>query len=122
GNKRTKSITVDAKFIAPKIDNLQPTEDKYLNSGETVTIEFDSDPGMKATFAIQMPLTNSRASLSSVNEFPMMEVSPGHYMGWYTATSNMQAKGAQIEVKATDDYGNEVRKAAAGKLYINVPR
>ncbi|MFC4620598.1 peptidase S8, partial [Camelliibacillus cellulosilyticus] len=41
GNKRTKSITVDAKFIAPKIDNLQPTEDKYLNSGETVTIEFD---------------------------------------------------------------------------------
>ncbi|MFC4619375.1 S8 family serine peptidase [Camelliibacillus cellulosilyticus] len=122
GNKRTKTITVEAKFTTPKIENLKPAQDTYLNAGDTVTVEFTSDPGMKATYVIQMPLTNSCASLSSVNEFPMMEIAPGHYMGWYTATSNIRAAGAQIEVKATDDYGNEIRKTADGKLYINVSK
>lgn len=120
GNKKRKQITVFAKFDAPVIENLQPTEDKHLSAGESVKIEFDSEPGLDATFKINMPLTNARASIANANELPMREVSEGHYVGYWTATSNVEAEGAEIEVKAVDDYGNETRETADGKLYINV--
>ena len=51
-----------------------------------------------------------------------MEVSPEHYVGYYTATKDMVADGAVIEVKAVDSFGNETRKAAQGKLFINVKK
>jgi bacillopeptidase F len=57
--------------------------------------------------------------LTNVNELPMMETSEGHYVGYYTATSNVKAPGAVIEVKVSDDYGNVTTKKAEGKLYIN---
>ena len=120
GNKTTKRITVKAKFTAPAIENLQPTEDVYLDMGHTVTIEFDSEPGLHASFAIQMPLINPNG-INSVNELPMVETAPGHYVGYYTATSDVKAAGAQIEVRARDDFGNETRKVAPGKLYLNIP-
>ncbi|WP_425481990.1 S8 family serine peptidase [Cytobacillus depressus] len=119
GNITEKSITVNAKYTAPVIENLLPTEDKELKKGESVKIEFDSEPGLKATFAIRMPLTNTGGQLADANSLPMMETSPGHYVGYYTATSNVKAPGAEIEVQVTDGYGNESRKIAAGKLYIN---
>lgn len=121
GNKEQKTITVFAKFDAPPIDHLLPTEDLHLIAGETVKIEMDSEPGLHPTFAIRMPLTNARAGLSDANELPMMEIGEGHYVGYWTATSNLVAEGAEIEVIVTDDYGNESRKKAKGKLYINVP-
>jgi bacillopeptidase F len=85
-------------------------------------IEFGSEPGLDATFVIQMPLTNPRAQVSNANELPMMETSEGHYIGYYTATSNVKAHGVIIEVKVSDDYGNVARKCAEGKLYINTKR
>ncbi|WP_093134736.1 S8 family serine peptidase [Salinibacillus kushneri] len=120
GNQTTDSITLDVDFTAPEISNLVPTEDHYLNAGESVQIEFDSEPGLNATFVIHMPLTNASNQLSNATELPMMEVSDGHYVGYWTATSNLVAKGAVIEVKAVDDHGNETRKTADGKLFINV--
>ncbi|MFD1019107.1 S8 family serine peptidase [Thalassobacillus hwangdonensis] len=115
GNKRTKKITIDAKFEAAPIENLTPAEDTYLQAGESVKIEFDSEPGLDATFYIKMPLVN----LSNANDLPMMEVSPGHYVGYWTATSNLVAEGAEINVKTMDDYGNMAQQAAEGKLFIN---
>lgn len=120
GNKTTKKVTVHAKYEVPVIDNLEPTEDKHLKAGETVKIAFDSEPGLKATFTIRMPLVNERAKLTGVTELPMMEMGDGHYVGYWTATSNAFAKGAEIEVKVVDDYKNEARKTAVGKLFINV--
>ncbi|WP_406686795.1 S8 family serine peptidase [Rossellomorea vietnamensis] len=119
GNKKKQSVTVFAKFGDIEIENLLPAEDKELKKGESVKIEFDSEPGLDATFVIQMPLTNARSQVSNATELPMMETSEGHYEGYYTATSNVKAPGAVIEVKVSDDYGNVTTKRAEGKLYIN---
>ncbi|MGD6941435.1 S8 family serine peptidase [Cytobacillus gottheilii] len=119
GNRIRKNVTVDAKYTAPVIENLVPAENLELKKGESVKIEFESEPGLDATFSIRMPLTNAGAQLSNATELPMMETSDGHYVGYYTATSNVKAPGAEIEVKITDDYGNESREVADGKLWIN---
>ncbi|UJL48272.1 S8 family serine peptidase [Virgibacillus sp. NKC19-16] len=118
GNSQTESVTIDVDFTAPEIDNLTPTEDVYINAGESVNIEFDSEPGQRATFFIHMPLTNERSSVANATELPMMETSEGHYEGWWTGT-NIEAEGAVIEVKIVDDFGNETRQQAEGKLFIN---
>ncbi|MEN1970283.1 S8 family serine peptidase [Lentibacillus sp. N15] len=120
GNKTKKNVKLDVNMDVPVIDNLTPTDDVQLQAGESVKIEFDSDPGLDATFFVQMPLTNAKASLKNVTELPLRETSEGHYVGYWTATNNVEAEGAVIEVKVTDDYGNETRQTADGKLFINV--
>jgi len=120
GNTATEAVTIDVDFVAPTIENLLPTEDKNLEAGESVRIKFDSEPGQDATFFIHMPLTNSSAKLSNATELPMMEMSDGHYVGYWTATNNVVAEGAAIEVKVVDEFGNETRETADGKLFINV--
>ena len=117
GNRTTKKISIDVKYTAPVIENLKPDTDQELKTGETVKIEFTSEPGLRASFVIHMPLTNLK--VSNATELPMMELSPGYYVGYYTATKGMKAAGAQVEVKAVDSYGNESRQLAEGKLYIN---
>ncbi|WZY01815.1 S8 family serine peptidase [Bacillus sp. FSL W7-1360] len=118
GNEATKHVTIDVQYDAPVIENLTPTEDKVLNAGETVKIEFDSEPGLSASFIIHLPLTNITST--NATALPMAETAPGKYVGYYTATSNVVADGAVIEVKAADSYGNESRQEATGKLFINV--
>lgn len=117
GNTSAESVTLKVDFTPPEIENLTPEEDVYINAGESVKFEFDSEPGLKATFFIHMPLTNTTANAT---ELPMMETEDGHYVGYWTATSNSYAEGAVIEVKVTDSYGNETREQADGKLFINV--
>src|SRR5690625_769883 len=120
GNETTESITVDVKYDAPKVENLTPTEDVYLQTGKSVKFEFDSEPGLQASFSIHMPLTNTGASLANATELPMMEVSEGHDVGYWTAPADLTADGAVIEVKAVDKYKNETRQTAEGKLFINL--
>lgn len=117
GNVTTEEVTVTADFTAPVIENLTPQEDIYLGYGETFTVEFDSEPGLEATFSVLMPLTNM--STSSENNFEMEEVSEGHYVGTYTLTEVAAAEGAVVEVRAKDAYGNEVVERAEGKLYLD---
>lgn len=121
GNKKTKSVMIDVKYNAPVLENVTPTEDKNLQTGQSVRIEFDSEPGLRATFMIHMPLTNMGVQIANATELPMMEMSDGHYVGYWTVPSGVKADGAVIEVKAVDDFGNETRKTADGKLFINVP-
>lgn len=122
GNTTEKSVTVNVDYTAPLIQNVKPDADKELKKGESVKIEFSSEPGVKASFTIQMPLTQLsgvQLQVSNATELPMMEVSPGNYVGYYTATKDMKAAGAVVEVKAVDDFGNASRQTADGKLYIN---
>ncbi|MCM3619498.1 S8 family serine peptidase [Sutcliffiella horikoshii] len=128
GNRTRQDVTVYANYDAPEITNLKPTEDKHLRAGESVKIEFNSEEGLRATFSIRMPLTNASMmmqgndvnfELSNAVELPLMEQSPGYYVGYWTATSNVVASGAEIEVKVSDDFGNVARAIADGKLYIN---
>ncbi|MDM5317586.1 S8 family serine peptidase [Fictibacillus sp. b24] len=118
GNRQAKTVKVYAKFEAPVITNLKPDTDKELKSGESVKIEFDSETGLDTVFVIHMPLTNA-GGLANATELPMRETTEGHYEGYYTATSNMKAAGAVVEVIASDDYGNKTAERATGKLYIN---
>ena len=119
-NRISTKITVQADFDAPVIGNLKPAGDLYLTTGRSVKIEFDSEPGLKATFVIHMPLTNVGGQVQNATELPMMEQSTGHYVGYWTVPYGTVADGAQIEVKALDSFNNETRQLAAGKLYINV--
>lgn len=122
GNEQSKQITVHAKFNELEISNLKPSEDKYLNTGESVRIEMDSEPGLDATFTIQRPLGNTLfAKTSSITELPMMEMEDGHYVGFWTVPSDWAAKEGEIRVMVSDNYGNESEKVADGKLLINVP-
>lgn len=128
GNRTRQDVTVYANYDAPEITNLKPTEDKHLRAGESVKIEFNSEEGLRATFSIRMPLTNASMMMqgndvnyevSNAVELPLMEQSPGYYVGYWTATSSVVASGAEIEVKVSDDFGNVTRAIADGKLYIN---
>ncbi|MBT2682437.1 S8 family peptidase [Bacillus sp. ISL-37] len=121
GNTSEEIVSVDVKFTAPVISELKPAEDVTLKKGESVKIEFTSEEDLDATFVLHMPLTNI-AQTANATELPMREVSPGYYVGYYTATKDMVADGAGIEVKAVDSYGNETRKTADGKLFINVKK
>jgi len=119
GNVTTDQVTVHVKFGALVIENLLPAEDVHLKAGESVKISFASEQGLDATFAIRMPLTNI-SRLNNATELPLREVSPGVYEGYWTAVSSVIAEGAEIEVIVRDEYGNEARQVAAGKLHINV--
>lgn len=117
GNKTTKRITLTAKYDAPEIANLTPAEDLHLKTGQSVKFEFDSEPGLKASFFMHMPLTNTT---HDATELPMMEIAPGHYVGYWTAPAGLTANGARLEVKAADDFGNITRELANGKIFINI--
>src|SRR5699024_9686346 len=73
-NTTTETVTLDVKYNAPEIDNLTPEEDLYLNTGKSVQIEFDSEPGSRATFVVHMPLTDLSVTIGNATELPMMEM------------------------------------------------
>ncbi|WP_051359330.1 S8 family serine peptidase [Paucisalibacillus globulus] len=117
GNTTTKVVTVLADFTAPEIENVTPTEDKDLQVGQTVMITFDSESGLDASFVVHSPLTNMKTS--NATELPVVETSEGHYVAYWTVPGGIKGNGAVIEVIAVDDFGNETRAKAAGKLNIN---
>lgn len=104
---------------SPVIKNLVPEENKSLKAGESVKIQLESETGLKATFSIKMPLTNVR---SASTELPLLEVDEGQYVGYWTATSNVVAEGAEIQVNVVDQEGNSNSKTAEGTLDINVEK
>ncbi len=121
GNETTQTVSVTAKYTAPEISNLTPKEDVHLVTGKSVKFEFDSEPGLRATYVIHMPLTNlGDKEVTNATELPMSEVSPGHYVGYWTVPLGVTADGARVEVKVVDSFGNEGRKLADGKLFINL--
>ncbi len=82
-------------------------------------IEFHSEPGLRASYVVHLPLTNLGLQTTNVTELPLMEITRGKYVGYYTVTDNVYGEGAVIEVKAVDGFGNETRKQAEGRLFIN---
>src|SRR5699024_1768114 len=119
GNEATESITIDVQYDAPEAENLTPDEDVDLSTGESVKIEFDSEPGLKPTFFTQMTLTNNEMQIFHESELLMMEDSEAHYVGYQTLPQRVEADVRVVEVKVSDDYCNEIRQVADGKLLIN---
>lgn len=124
GNKTIETITinVDGEDDNPAftIDNVTPTEDVVLHTGESVKVTFDSEPGLRATYLIHMPLTGSGPLAVTPFEMPLMELSDGHYVGYWTVPINTQASGARIEVKGINDANQEVSEFAEGRLFLNL--
>ena len=121
GNTVSKSVSVTAKYTAPEISNLTPKQDVHLVTGKSIKFEFDSEPGLTASYVIHMPLTNlGDKGVANATELPMREESPGHYVGYWTVPLGVTADGARVEVKVVDAFGNEGRKLADGKLFINI--
>ena len=117
GNVTTEVFTVTADFTAPTIENVTPTEDVHVAFGDTVTVEFESEEGLEATFSVLLPITQS--SERTETSFEMTETEPGKYVGTFTASEAGYAKGAVIEVRAKDAYGNMAIERAEGKLFID---
>ncbi|GAK08842.1 amidase family protein [Geomicrobium sp. JCM 19038] len=97
------------------IRNIQPTEDQTLQAGESVRVSFAGEPGLEASFAIRIPLFTRAAAPT---EIMMREVEEGYYEGYWTATNNLQVDGAEIEIKAINQEGQEFREVAEGRLSI----
>lgn len=119
-NTTTETITIFADSTPPEISNLAPDEDKELKTGQSVMIEFESEPGLRASFVVHMPLTGFSVHTPNATELPMSETAEGNYVGYWTVPRNSQANGAVIEVIAEDEFGNETRKRADGRLFINL--
>src|SRR5699024_2519696 len=85
------------------IEQITPQEDVFIETGESVAIEFESEPGLDAVFRMHMPLA-SPFGIMNLTELPMMEIEDGHYVGYWTATDQV-IKGSTLEVKVTDEFG-----------------
>lgn len=115
GNETTVTRTVHVDLDPPTISNIAPASDLHINAGQTVAISFDSEPGLHASFRIELPLAPSGKGR---NETLLTETSPGHYEGSYTTPSTLVLDGGVIVVRVWDDAGNEVEAEAPGKLYV----
>jgi bacillopeptidase F len=73
---------------------------------------------------VRLPSTYATATVGATvtatsAEIVLTEQGEGHYVGTWTAPKE-KFNGAVIEVVLRDDYGNESRQTAAGKVYVNV--
>ncbi|GAB3798958.1 S8 family serine peptidase [Virgibacillus kimchii] len=121
-NHVTVFVETEEEEEGPVIENVTPEENIYLSTGESVKITFDSEPGLRSTFQIYLPLAESFSQISGPGpiELPMMEIENGKYVGYWTVPTNLTAAGAQIQVKGVDQAGNEATELADGRLFINV--
>src|SRR5699024_2342918 len=120
GNESTETVTIDVNYDGPEIENLTPDEDVDLETGKSVKIEFDSEPGLKPTFFIHMPLTNNSKQIANATELPMMEESEGHNVAYGTVSIDAHEERASVEVNFVDYYDNEVRQDSDCNLFIYI--
>lgn len=113
GNETVVTRTIRVDLDLPEITNVEPSQDLHIAAGDAVHVSFDSEPGLTASFRIELPL-----GPYGRNEIGMSETTPGHYEGSYTTPAGLNVEGAVIVVKATDRAGNTVEAEAAGKLYV----
>lgn len=126
GNQTTVVRNVSVDSIAPVIGELEPSTDHDLTAGDTVTVSFNSEPGLAlAAFKIVLGGTGSNGAAGGAGsmsllpgEMAMAEVSPGHYEATWTVPADVTATNAYVEFRAVDPTGNEVRATAPGVLHI----
>lgn len=114
GNTTTVERHVTADTTAPAITNVTPAADVTMAPGQSLTIAFDSEPGLGAGYRIVLAGASGGAE-SAPN---MQETAPGHYEGTYTAPAGTTFAGATIEVFGIDGGGNRTTVTAAGHLTV----
>jgi bacillopeptidase F len=94
-------------------------------------VEFDAAAGLNAYFELKAPLLTVDGAArgygitsgnrpNNATKLPMMEVSPGHYVGYFTIPSNISFAGAQLQVTVVDAQRYASQAVANGRLWINV--
>lgn len=99
---------------APEIRNPQPAEDVVLAYGQSVTIRFESDPGLQAAYAIVLPGPSTQMLVGA----PMAEVAPGVYEATYTATYGNAFQNAGIYLQVETPDGRKGEAMAPGRLTV----
>jgi len=115
GNETSVTRTVHLEQALPEIRNVTPTEDVRITPGEALRVTFDSDPGLQASFRIEVPLVSSSAR----NEISFFEAAPGRYEAYYNTPNTLRLSGGIIVIRIRDAAGNEVEIETQGKLYVN---
>lgn len=115
GNETTVTRLVTVNTALPEIGNIAPAEDVHIASGDSVTVSFDSAPGLTASFTIELPLAPNGLNRGGI---AMTETAPGHYEGTYQTPASLTLEGGVIVISARDAAGNEIEAEAPGKLYV----
>lgn len=119
----TRSVHVDDG--APTLSNMEPAADMTVSAGDTVTVAFDSEPGLSlAAFQIVLDTGGQGTSIKDVNsltlqpgEIAMQEVSAGHYEGTWTVPQGFTAR-VRVAFRAVDAAGNATRATAPGAITV----
>lgn len=114
GNETTELRTVHVQTTGPSITNLEPATDVVLEPGESVTIRFESESGLRAVYSLML----SGSSIRNLVGTPMTEVAPGVYEATYTPPSGTVFTDAQVVVQVEDAYGNQAQAVAPGKVSV----
>ena len=82
GNETTVTRTVHLDLDSPAITDIAPASDVKLAQGDTLRVSFKSDPGLNASFRIELPIAPAAAR---AGEIAMTEsaATPGLYEGSY---------------------------------------
>jgi bacillopeptidase F (M6 metalloprotease family)/subtilisin family serine protease len=125
GNATTLTRTVNVDSGAPILTNLQPASNATVNTGDLVTVAFDSEPGLALAgfqIAIGGAASQSTGKAASLNlepgEMALHETSAGHYEGQWTVPAGMAAPSAYVRIRAVDAASNETRMTAPGVLTV----
>lgn len=118
GESTTVTRTVHHDSVAPELANIAPAEDVTIEQGETVTISFDSEPGLEAAYDVILPGVMQKMALNSLPGTPMEETGEGRYEATFTAPADVTFAGAEIMVFARDKAGNMTAASADGTLTV----
>ncbi len=128
GNATSASVTMTVDSTAPELTNLQPDADLTLTAGDTLTVSFESEPGLAlAAFSIVANLGGGSAAGDDASfglepgEIAMTETEPGRYEGTFTVPDDMSMPEALVRFRAMDAAGNTTRATAPGTLTIVLP-
>src|SRR5699024_10146101 len=117
GNTSTETITVVYEKETPMIDQIEPTTDQTVFSGDAVTVSFESNvENGDASFQVSIPA--AKQTNGSGTEQSMEEVEPGVYEGTWNVPKSLHVEGAVIQVQITDEDGKYAKDTAEGKLYV----
>ncbi|HWI60459.1 MAG TPA: PKD domain-containing protein, partial [Symbiobacteriaceae bacterium] len=123
GNVIGVNRTVMIDSMPPALSALQPASGMTLYTGDSVTVAFDSEPGLGlAAFQIGVGSAGTASNVKPMSlepgEIAMREVRPGHYEATWTVPDGMSANAAYVRFRAVDAAGNATRMTAPGALRI----
>lgn len=115
GNTVTATAAGRVNIVAEEgISALQPLEDVTIKGGEVLNISFRSGEGGSASYKIVIQSYNVKKKVVT----SMNEVSPGYYVGTWTAPNNTKISGLLVEVTYTDVNGKTTTAVAEGKINV----